>query len=312
MGKAELIKQIIGFDQFFFANGLGNDTRLKQMPDYILKDLALILQAASEKKDTAILPPRPQSPFDREKTTVIARIDHKGKMIQNLWGSPVFDGIIYQASGIAIREKIGIEQVEFFPSRLRSTLCQAGDKPLKIKSEASVKNYITTAEYSRDPAGELIFTEATVDFKRLSGSISHNSYINDKLLIPADGPASYRFNGNWKKAVEIPADGSKAVEIKPFPFQHQLSVNRTTDGNQILINITDAKKHSQPVLKSFDGETALSFSVLCSSAKPETPASETIQIDLPTIAEKKISHLDDIVMALLTLSPAEIFGRETI
>jgi hypothetical protein len=307
MVKQELIAQITGFDTEFFAKGLGNDIRLKQMPDYALSDLALILQAAAEGKDAAILPPHPQSSFDRKDSSVIVRIDPNGKLTQNKWGSPEFSRIVYKAKGKRENETMRLNQMEHFPNRLLSTLYQPDDKPLRISSEAWVSDYKTTAGYIRDTDGLLKFDKATVDFLRLSGSVSHDAYNNDELCVPAKGPATYRFNGDWQKAKEIPADGSGAIEVKTFPFQHQLSVKRTTGKNQVRIDVTDTKKHSETVLKRFDGETTFSFSVLRSSTKPATPASGTIQIDLSTIEAGKISDLDDMALALLALSPAEIF-----
>jgi hypothetical protein len=306
MAKQELIDKITRFDPEFFAQGLGIAERLETMPDFVLQDLSMILKAAQEGKNTAILPPHPQSSFDRKETTVIVRIDPKGKMAQSPWGSPVFDGVAFQASGIAADGKLGLKRVEFFPDRLWATIHQSDDKPLRIKSEARINSYTATAEYARDPVGGVVFSEAAIGLRRLSGSVSHDAHSNDELRVPADGPAVYRFNGNWRQAVEIPADGSGAVEIKPFPYQHQLSVKRTTGEHQVRIDITDAKKHSEIVLQRLDSETRFSFSVLSRSLRPETPESGTIQIDLSDIEAGEVSLLDDTAIALLSLAPAVI------
>lgn len=309
MNRPDLIDKITGFDREFFAVGLGNDTRLKQMPDYSLNDLALILQAATECKEAVILSPHPQSSFDRKYSSVIVRIDKAGRMILNKWGSLEFNGIIYKASGTATDEKMRLRRVEFYPSRQKSTLSLSEEKPLAIQSQTRISDYETTASYVRDPDGKLKFDNALVNFKRLSGSVSHEAFDDDELLIPAVGPATYRFNGNWKKKAEIPTDESESIEVKPFPFQNHLSVKRMTEGAQIKIDVTQSKKHSEQALKRFDIETTFSFSVLALSSKPETPDSGTIQIDLPSIETKGTSGLDDLAMALLALAPAEIFGQ---
>lgn len=311
MNRPDLIDKITGFDTEFFAVGLGNDTRLKQMPDYSLNDLALILQAATECKEAVILSPHPQSSFDRKDSSVIVRIDKAGKMILNEWGSLEFNGIIYKASGTATDEKMRLRRVEFYPSRQKSTLSLSDEKPLAIQSQTRISDYETTASYSRKPNGELKFDSALINFKRLSGSVSHEAFDNDELLIPAEGPANFRFNGNWKKEAEIPADGSGWIEVKPFPFQNHLSVKRITGETQIRIDVTQSRKHSEQALKRFDGETTFSFSVLALSSKPETPDSGTIQINLSSVEAGQVTTLDDVTMALLALAPAEIFDSGT-
>ena len=298
-----MIAEITGFDTEFFAVGLGNDTRLKQMPDYSLNDLALILQAATECKEAVILPPHPQSPS----SLVIVRIDQTGKMIQNKWGSPEFDGVVYRASGTAIDGKIELGHVEFYPSGQESTLSLRDGKPLQIQSRTRISCYETTASYFRNSNCELEFDNAMINFKRLSGSVSHEAFDDDELTISAVSPATYRFNGNWKKDAIIPADGSELFEVKPLPFQHKLAVKRITAENQVRIDISLAKNHEEGMLKKFDDKTTFSFSVLALSSKPKTPDSGTILIDLASIEAGQVSDLDDIATALLALAPAEIF-----
>ncbi len=308
MAREKLIAEITGFDTEFFAVGLGNDTRLKQMPDYSLNDLALILQAATECKEAVILSPHPQSSFDRKDSSVIVRIDKTGKMVQNEWGSPRFGGVVYRASGTAIDGKIELGHVEFYPSGQESTLSLKDGKPLQIQSTTKINHYETTASYFRNPKnGELEFDNAMINFKRLSGSVSHEAFDDDELTISAVSPATYRFNGNWKKDAIIPADGSELFEVKPLPFQHKLAVKRITAENQVRIDISLAKNHEEGMLKKFDDKTTFSFSVLALSSKPKTPDSGTILIDLASIEAGQVSDLDDIATALLALAPAEIF-----
>lgn len=311
MNRAELIDKITGFDREFFAKGLGNETKLQNMPDYALSDLALILQASKDHKETALLPPHPKSTFNRKDSSVIVRIDPEGRMIQNEWGSLEFSGTVYRASGIVSDGKIGLEQVDFCSSRQKSRLSSAIGKPLQIESKALTNYYETIASYVRNPNGVLEFDNALINFKRLSGSMSHEAFDNDELLIPAEGSANFRFNGNWKKETELPADGSKSIEVKPFPFQNHLSVKRMTEGAQIRIDVTQSRKHSEQALKRFDGETTFSFSVLALSSKPETPDSGTIQINLSSVEAGQVTTLDDVTMALLALAPAEIFDSGT-
>lgn len=311
MNKAELIAQITGFDPDFFGTELGNDIKLQRMPEYALGGLALILQAAADKKNAAILPPRLKSPFNRRDFTVIVRIDNKGRMAQNGCGTPEYDGIVYKAEGIVSEGKLGLEQVEFYPSRQISNLSAVAGKPLRIQSGTIISDYATTASYLRQPNGELKFDDALINFRRLSGNISHEAFGDDKLNIPAEGPASYRFNGNWKRTAEIPADGSKSIEVKPFPFQNRLSVKRITEETQIRFDVTQSKTHSELVLKQFDGEATFSFLVLASSPKPETPPSGTIQIDLSSVEAGETNDIDDMAVALLALAPAEIFDSGT-
>lgn len=308
MNRTELIGQITGFDPDFFAPGLGNAIKLQKMPEYALNDLALILQAAEDKKNTAILPPRPQN---NKNSSIIVRIDQKGKMTLNECGTPEFGGIVYKAEGIVSEGKLGLEQVKFYPTRQKSNLSAVAGKSLLIQSGTVINDYKTTASYSRKPNGKLEFDHAFIEFPRLSRDVSGGDFIYDALQIPAEGPAKFKFNGNCKQEAEIPADDSKQIEIKPFPFKHLLGVKRSTGQDQIRIDIRHSIKHEEAVLKFYDNEDTLSFSVLTSSLRPETPPSGTIQIDLSSIETGEVSSPDDIAMALHALAPAEIFDSGT-
>ena len=299
--KEDLIAQVAKFAQVFSAEGFNLLAALSYRSEEFIGDLALVLDAASRGEKHVVLPEQPESFTSRKGTAIVVRIDPSGKIIEREY-LPVFSGVVYKASGSPKGEKIILEKVEFAKPEREVVLFSDRDKSQQIQAAGLVGNVKTRARYQRQPDETYEFKEARMDFGRLSGSISHNPYDNDELIIHPEKPAQYRFNGEPKQPLEIPTDGSIAGEVKSFPFRHSISVLRMDVAQGFLVDVCQADEHEKE-LRKYDRDHHFKFAVHRLAALPIIPESGTVMIDRGDV---QIAALDDIVVALFALVPREI------
>lgn len=126
---------------------------------------------------------------------------------------------------------------------------------------------------------------------------------NDVLTIPSQGPATYRFNGDHRSPLQIPADGSAEAEVHPLPFQHLISVLRDDGKEAVQVKVGERYVIQEQGVERHNKRTPYDFRVRPTVAIQGIPPTGVLEIDLDPV---DIDALDRIATSLLELVPEEI------